>query len=58
MADKPITVQHLLDNFEDIKPETPICESCFHILTESEDEDGVYLACSNEMCLEYTQYYI
>ena len=58
MSEKPITVQHLLDNFQDVKPETPLCDSCFHILAENEDEDGKYLMCPNEMCLDQTQYYI
>lgn len=55
--DRPVTVQHLLDSFEDVKPETPICESCFHILEEHEDEDGIFLLCPNEMCLDETRYY-
>ena len=55
---KPITVQHLLDNFEAVKPDVPICESCFHILDELDGDEGIYLMCPNDMCLDNTEYYV
>lgn len=43
--------------FLHLDPHTPICESCWHPLEEREDDDGIYLVCLNEMCLDETQYY-
>tara|TARA_Y100000310_G_C20467062_1_gene708166 strand:- start:472 stop:660 length:189 start_codon:yes stop_codon:yes gene_type:complete len=54
---KPITAEDVQGHFRDINSVAPVCETCFHILEEHEDEDGIYLLCPNEMCLDGTQYY-
>lgn len=36
-------------NFENLN--SPICPSCYHILLEDTEREGVYW-CGNEMCLE------
>ncbi len=34
------------------------CPDCNWVLTEGEDDDGVFLYCPNEMCLNQDQLYL
>jgi len=52
------TTMDAIRDFAQWKPETKVCEYCYHILQLADDEQGVYYYCPNQMCLSEENYYI
>jgi len=54
---EPQTAGEMAKLYGRFPKDTKLCPSCYWVLQEGDDDDGNFLWCSNEMCLDNTQYY-
>ena len=55
---KPVTIQDAREALNNTMDDAKLCPSCYDVLKEWEGDDGEpnYLMCTNDMCLDETQY--
>jgi len=53
-----LTIEEARDILKNTRDDAYLCPSCYDVLKEWEGDEGEpnYLMCTNEMCLDETQY--